>query len=113
MDNLKLPDNFNKYATIITYYRNNNIDCLSTLVEWFRFYILHIYSKKRIGFHSNFVETLKTKTNLRNKKENRWGWGWWSDPDLDGYDSYNINKLELDMPGVNCREGATKYVDVK
>lgn len=46
MDIAKLPSNFDKYSSIIEYFRNNDVDCLSTLVEQFRFFIVYMHVPK-------------------------------------------------------------------
>ena len=97
---MELPVNFNKYLSIITYYKNNNVDCLSTLVEWFRFYIIHIFSKDvkyTNELHNSFLTTLCDKTNLKHK--NDFLWGRWSSPVMDNFYSYDIMKLHFYMPG--------------
>lgn len=95
MNNLELTPNFDKYSTIIKYYKNNELDCLSTKIEPFRFYIVYIYSKKKLNLHSSFYKELDKNTNLLYRKE-RW-WGEWSDPDIDSYDSYSINRIYFDI----------------
>ncbi len=97
MNTFELPPNFDKYSTIIKYYTNNGIDCLSTINEKFRFYIVYIYSKKKLNLHSDFYNQLDKTTNLIYRKER--GWGHWSNPEIDSYHYYNINKFEFYMPG--------------
>jgi len=99
MNNLELPTNFDKYSTIIKYYKNNGIDCLSTKTEKFRFYIVHIYSKKKLNLHSSFYKELDRKTNLLYRKERYWGD--WDNPDIDSYHGYNINTFKFYMSGFN------------
>ena len=100
MDELKLPANFNKCSTIIKYYKNNDVDCLSTLSEWFRFYIIHVFSKAKKYINKldgSFLKTLYDNTNLKNSKN--FYWGRWSSPDIDSFYCYDIKKLTFLMPG--------------
>lgn len=104
----KLPPNFNKYINIINYYKNNGIDCLQTIVEQFRFYIIYIYSKQKISLHPKFHKELKAVTNLVNRKNFRWGC--WSNPGTDSYDIYNINDYTFYMPGFKHGKITKKFL---
>lgn len=64
MDVSGLPTNFDKYSTVIEYYKNNGIDCLSSQLEKFRFYIVYIYSKKELNLHFNFYKDLDTNKSI-------------------------------------------------
>jgi hypothetical protein len=72
MNASELPTNFDKYSTIIEYYKNNGIDCLSSKIEKFRFYIVYIYSKKQRNLHSDFYKELDKTTNLIYRNKHRW-----------------------------------------
>lgn len=93
MEVLELPPNFDKYSNIIKFYKNNGVDCLSSKVERFRFYIVYIYSKKELYLHSSFYEELNKTTNPCSK--NYPSWGNWNNSDTDSYD---IKKFTFHMP---------------
>ena len=101
MEVLVLPPNFDKYSNIIKFYRNNGVDCLSSKVERFRFYIVYIYAKKNLCLSSFFYKELDKQTDPFYRKYN-W-WGRWSNPDIDSLDSYDIKNFSFHMPGFGSR----------
>jgi len=98
MDVSGLPPNFDKYSNIIKFYKNNGVDCLSSKVERFRFYIVYIYAKKNLNLHSSFYRELDKTTNPCFKKYPNWGK--WDNPGIEfSYDRYDIKKFTFHMPG--------------
>lgn len=96
---LLLPPNFDKYKDVITYFRNNGLDCLSTLQEQFRFFMRYIYDTRRISW--NFCKQLQETTSLSTKYDIGPGyrWGVWSNPDIGCFDWYDIENLKFKMNG--------------
>lgn len=92
---LTLPPNFDKYNKIIEYFRNNGLDCLSSLQEQFRFFVRYIC----IIPHINFKRQLDLFT-LLNFKSSHW-WGCWNNPDIDSCDYINIRELRFDISSYN------------
>lgn len=62
---MELPRNFDAYTSVITYLRSKGLDCLSSLQEQFRFYIVYI-----LGY--NF-----RATSLKYKNDKEWGKLYW------------------------------------
>jgi len=99
MEVLGLPPNFDKYSNIVKFYKNNGVDCLSSKVERFRFYIIYIYTKKNLCLHSSFYDELGKVTNPCFK--NYPDWGRWDNPDIDSFDYYDITTFKFHMPKFN------------
>lgn len=105
---MALPPNFDKYKEIISYFKNNGFDCLSTLQEQFRFFIRYIYDADNQP--RSFKSELDHTTSLEAKKyrHNKYDiWGKWSNPDIDSDDGYDITLLRLYMHGY---KSLTNYI---
>ena len=105
--NNPLPPNFDKCSNIIKYFRDNGLDCLSSLSEQFRFFIRYIYSENE-SLNMRFYNEKNNKTNLSYKK--RFSWGEWDDKGhgRNSYNFYNLNTLEFRTQNLNKNNKATK-----
>lgn len=93
MEQNNLPANFDKYSTIIDYFRNNRLDCLLSQKEQFRFFIRYIYSKKENNCPT-FQNKLYERTTL-SKTDKYVNWGYWQANQCKyiPYQFYNIDSL--------------------